>query len=346
VYPQKQKIPQVLAYCEYFYRVVLGAPIFSLFDTFTHTHTEVTMTFIAGGVGLSSAPVMIGAGVAKQPEQAEEWLKIGPTVAGSFTGESRGGNRGTLFFPDSLEALVQSGFGLNSYGMPNIGFERNAKEMAGKNYANPLIISIAGFSTAEYIKGVQIFSQLTNVDAIELNFGCPNTEHGEILSFDGTTLATLLEQLCDVPGKKPLWLKFSPFSNPAELTRQAKLVSRFKGIIKAVVTCNTFPNGFAGEKAITTNLGNYGGVSGPALKPIAMGQVRQFRNLLSEEIDVIGVGGITTGNDIIDFLDAGATAVQLTSLPFWLGKPNKFWDYLTNGPNSDQFSQYLERSSI
>jgi dihydroorotate dehydrogenase (fumarate) len=302
------------------------------------------MEYSVGGVSLGFAPVMIGAGVCKTPDRAGDWLKIAPVVAGSFTHNIRGGNTGKLHYPETYEEFKQKRFGLNNYGMPNSGFSLVSMEFVGKVYENALIISIAGFSPDEYVEGVKMFSTLSNVAALELNFGCPNTEHKEILSFDYHTLQQLLEKLSVLSNKKPLWLKFSPFSNPAELARTAKLVNEFKGIVKAVVTCNTFPNGYAGNEAINTNLGHYGGISGPVLKNFALGQVHEFRARLDPSIDVIGVGGIINGNDIVDFFDAGAQAVQLTSLPFWLGAPNTFWDLLTTGPDSANFVKEIQHS--
>lgn len=301
------------------------------------------MTHIVGGVDLGFAPVMIGAGVCKTPAKTSDCIKVAPVVSGSYTSKAREGNTGKLFYPETLEELEQIGFGLNAFGMPNRGFGSVSTEFSGRQFENPLIVSIAGFSPNEYLEGVRIFSTLANVAAIELNAGCPNTGHGEILSFDENVLTTLLENLSSSSIEKPLWLKFSPFTNPNELERRAKLVNQYKKLVKAVVTCNTFPNGYAGPSAIDTiRTGNYGGLSGPALKHIALGQVHQFRKYLDPDIDVIGVGGIMTGNDIVDFLDAGAKAVQLTSMPFWLGEPSKFLDILTSGPDCSLFVDKIQ----
>lgn len=301
------------------------------------------MTYKVGGINLGFAPVIIGAGVCKTPARTLEWLKVAPTVSGSYLTKQWDGNTGKVQYPDTLEELEQIGFGLNSFGMPNCGFSSAVSLFEGTKTENPLIISIAGFKWTEYAEGIKVFSALDNVSAIELNFGCPNTGHGEIISFDHVALAKLFKWQARQPYIKPIWVKFSPFSNPKELERRAKLVNRYKKFIKAVVTCNTFPNAYAGTEAINTNLGNYGGLSGPALKHIALGQVRQFRMHLDSDIDVIGVGGNLYGNDIVETLGAGAKAVQLTSLPSWLGDVSKFWDTLTSGPNCDQFVEKFQQ---
>ena len=67
----------------------------------------------------------------------------------------------------------------------------------------------------------------------------------------------------------------------------------------------------------------------------------QFRQHLVSEIDVIGLGGVTIGNDVVDFLDAGAQAVQMTSLPFWLGTPGRLWETLLDQDTGDRLEAYL-----
>jgi len=78
------------------------------------------------------------------------------------------------------------------------------------------------------------------------------------------------------------------------------------------------------------------------MKPIALGQVRQFRQHLSPLIDVIGVGGAMKANDIVDFLDAGASAVQVTSLAHWAGDPRSFQDRFFAEGTADRFFELLD----
>ena len=140
---------------------------------------------------------------------------------------------------------------------------------------------------------------------------------------------------------KPIWVKLSPYSDPGLLKEVAEVINEAPPPVAAVVTCNTFPNAYAGKGAISP-MGGLAGLSGPALKPIALGQVVQFRKHLKEEIDVIGVGGITTGNDAVDFFEAGAKAVQCTTLPYWLGDPGKFWPTMLDSETGDRLEKFLE----
>jgi dihydroorotate dehydrogenase (fumarate) len=301
-----------------------------------------------GGVVLSDVPYIIGAGVCKTPASTEKWLQIAPVASGSYTrGDGLDGNTGKVMWPETLELFLEAGGGLNSYGMPNMGFAKAAEQIWRIESDQPLIVNIAGFSVDGYVAGVKIFSAINSVAAIELNFGCPNTqgEHPDIMSFNPGVIRKIFETIiADGLTTKPIWPKFSPYSNPAELKRMAKIVNEFKDHLQlAVVTCNTFANAYAGEGKIGPNDG-MAGLSGPAMKMIALGQVRQFRQHLDPSIDVIGVGGITTGDDIMDFLDAGASAVQITSLAHWAGDPPSFSDHLLKEETSDRFLEYLSNN--
>ncbi len=292
--------------------------------------------YTAGGVMLPHGPYMIGAGVCKNPTATKEWLKVAPVVSGSYTPEPRTGNQGKLFYPDTLEEVRRLGYGLNSFGMPNMGYDAAVKEFSKIQTEQPLIVSIAGFSVEDYLVGYDAFSNLRNVSAIEFNFGCPNTLHGKIMSFMRADIGAVLRNIR--PRGKKIWVKFSPYSNPAELTGMVNEVNSYDNLVKAVVTCNTFPFAYAGKNKIDPSNGR-AGLSGPALKHIALGQVHHFRENLLESIDVIGVGGIMNGDDIMDFLDAGAKAVQMTSWPWWAGNPGRFTAELAE---SQKFLEYLD----
>jgi dihydroorotate dehydrogenase (fumarate) len=298
-----------------------------------------------GGVRLPDGPYMISAGVCKTPARTAEWLKVVPVVSGSYTPEQRDGNPGKVAYPESLEEFLRLGHGLNSYGMPNMGFVAAARQFEVMDQEQPLMVSVAGFSVDDYVRGAALFARLPNVSAIELNLGCPNTQgdHPDIMSFNPGAVRKILETLSALQGglSKPIWLKFSPYSNPAELKRMAELVNGFKDDLGlTVVTCNTFPNAYAGDRKITPNNG-MSGLSGPAMKQIALGQVKQFRQNLAGEIDVIGIGGITTGDHIMDFLDAGAKAVQITSLAHWSGDPGSFFEQLLEQKTASRFMEHL-----
>ncbi len=264
-------------------------------------------------------PIMNAAGTCRSIEEVEELASspVSAIMVGSITCESRNGNGGNVFWtsPDGQ-------FSINANGLPNRGidfYKRALPKMADiAHKANKLLfVSVAGFSPEQYGLLTQKAFQL-GADIIELNLSCPNVwSEGiqKIIScFDEELLFATISEITDsVQEESRVGVKISPFSDYFLLENIAGLLGNWR-LIKFVTVCNTFPNGFAldekGKPVITFGDG-YGGLSGPALKPIALGQVKWLRDLLPEWIDIIGCGGIATGKDVADFLVAGATAVQV-----------------------------------
>jgi dihydroorotate dehydrogenase (fumarate) len=253
--------------------------------------------------------------VAKSIEDVEALskTKVGIILVGSITVEPRDGNPEPRWF-------VGEGYALNSFGMPNGGLEfyrTNLPEMievahkAGKKFA----LSVAGFSTAEYVSLAKLAEE-PKVDLLELNFGCPNVsidgKQKPIVSFDAASLNEIIEAVSEVT-TIPLMIKLSPYSNPAELVSVAETINN-SGKVSAVVTSNTFPNGYQTEKGEPVIASKFGGVSGSAMLAISVGQVRQFRNSLSEDIAVVGVGGVESVEDAKQYFNAGAEMVQCATL--------------------------------
>lgn len=282
----------------------------------------------AGGIeGIME--IMAAAGVCKHPDPTLKLLQIAPVVSGTYTPQPRSGNEGKTQYPDTLDEYLELGYGLNAWGMPNPGFDAAARAFAGYEGDEPLIISIAGETVDEYVEGVDLFSAIPGVSAIELNLGCPNTGK-RIASFDLTFIRNVLQVLgsLDAQEGKPIWVKLSPYADPYMLGEVARTLRDFQDVVAAVVTCNTFPNAYHPDSGIAFN-GGLAGLSGPALRPIALGQVVQFvRALKGTTIDVIGVGGIASYEDVFAFLKAGAVAVQVNSRTSWGGDLKDFWDPL------------------
>lgn len=267
-------------------------------------------------------PVMNAAGTCKLldgPEGVREFARSATAVimVGSITVEYREGNTGEVYW-------AGEGFSLNSLGLPNPGasfYRTHLPEMVAIAHetGKPLFVSVAGFNPTEYA----ILTELAfrgGADLVELNLSCPNVWGGgrqkRIACFDPQLVGEILflvEKEVGVEAK--IAVKLSPFSDPFALSEVAKVIAESK-LVKVVTTVNTFPNAFSydekGKPRITPG-GGLAGLGGPALKPIGLGQVIQSRSMLPERIDIIGVGGITTGQDILDYLKAGACAVQITT---------------------------------
>lgn len=267
--------------------------------------------------------VMNGAGPVKLAEHVHELAQIpeiSAIVVGSITLLPRQGNEGNTFYMDP-----EGRFSLNSKGLPNPGlayYEDHLTNMVEEAHVNGklLIVSVAGFSPEEYALLADSVIR-HGADGVELNLGCPNAlgENGQqkaIASFYPTLIRDIIASVEQTIGTSH-WVsaKISPFSNPAQLSEIGLLLANSQ-LIKAVVTSNTFPNAFAfneeGVKAIDPQDG-LGGMAGPALMPIALGQVRQLRSLLPEGKLLIGVGGIATPQNANAFLSAGADGIQATT---------------------------------
>jgi dihydroorotate dehydrogenase (fumarate) len=238
---------------------------------------------------------------------------IGAITVGSITVAPRDGNPEPRWH-------TGEGYAINSFGMPNSGadfYRDNLPEMikiahdANKKFN----LSVAGFNTAEYVELAQL-AQDAGVDYLELNLGCPNIsidgQQKPIASFDREYISEIITSVQKVTDL-PLLIKLSPYSNPGELKQVAELLSTMS--IAAVVTSNTFPNSYEtdsdGKPVIAST---FGGLSGAALRAIAVGQVKQFRDALPPEIAVIGVGGVESSDDVEQYIHAGATAVQAGTL--------------------------------
>lgn len=239
--------------------------------------------------------------------------KAGAVLIGSITQAQRDGNTEPRWF-------AGEGYALNSFGMPNGGLEFYSTELPKMvrhihGVDKVAILSVAGFSTNEYVQLAKLADD-SGIDVLELNFGCPNVsvdgKQKPIVSFDPETMREIIQAVQEVT-EIPLAIKLSPYSNPADLQAAADVLIATN--VAAVVASNTFPNGFMGNEAGKSVLANeLAGVSGRAMLPINLGQVRQFRNLLPDKIVVIGVGGIETKSDADMYYKAGAAIVQVATL--------------------------------
>jgi dihydroorotate dehydrogenase (NAD+) catalytic subunit len=231
--------------------------------------------------------------------------ELGAIVSKAVSPKPRPGNR-----PPRLVEL-KSGL-LNSIGLQNVGIEGFlAKKIPFLlDYSPPLIVNVVGNTIEEYREVVERLEGHPRVDGFEINLSCPNVAKG--LEF-GTTcsgIESITSSLRNAT-RKPLWIKISPnVPNPAELGKSAEAAGA-----DALVAINTLGGMVIDIEKRRPVLGaKFGGVSGPAVKPVAM----KFVWLLYEavKIPIIGVGGINSGEDAIEFLQAGASAIQVGTANF------------------------------
>lgn len=266
-----------------------------------------------GSVTVEPAVMNAACSIAKNKSDVKKLANtsIGAILIGSVTILPRKGNNG-------LKWLTNDSYSINSFGMPNKGYHYYKKHLPeftkiAHTHNKKFVLSIAGFSVNEY-KQLAGLANNTGVDLLELNLGCPNIsikgQQKPIFSFDPTMIEKIVKTVRGVTAV-PILLKLSPYSNPEELGKVAKTISKLP--VSAVVTSNTFPNSSMGaiRSTHTTKLAGFGG---RALQPIALGQVQQFRKLLPSHIKIIGVGGIETKSDRELYQKAGADGVQAATL--------------------------------
>jgi len=197
---------------------------------------------------------------------------------------------------------------LNAIGLENIGLEEflSTKLPQLKTYKTKIIVNFFGDTVSEYVEMASVLSKEDRIDALEMNVSCPNVDKGG-LQFSSDPI--ILKQLVDAVRKaseKFLIVKLSP--NVTDITVLARAAE--EGGADALSVCNTFVGMKVDTKSGKPYLANRtGGLSGPAIKPIALNMV--YETARTVQIPVFGIGGISTCDDALEFLMAGAKAIQI-----------------------------------
>lgn len=203
---------------------------------------------------------------------------------------------------------------IQSMGLPNLGYKAYL-EMVPKLKAlgKPVIISISGFSIEDNIEMVSAF-QKSDADLLEVNFSCPNIPGKAQVAYDFEQVESALKALT-VLGDKPIGIKLAPYFDMSHFVAMADILKRFP--VKFITCVNSIGNTLIidpeTESAIIKPKGGFGGLCGDYIKPIGLANVRAFRELLPDDIQIIGVGGIKNGIDAFEYLLAGADAVQIAT---------------------------------
>jgi dihydroorotate dehydrogenase (NAD+) catalytic subunit len=227
-------------------------------------------------------------------------LDLAAVVTKTITPLAREGN-----LPPRL-AETPSGL-LNSIGLANPGvdaFVASLPELVA--LGRPLVVSIGGFALDDYVRLAGALDGVAGVVALELNISCPNVETGCISIGSDPSETTAVVRGCRAATALPLWVKLSPnVADVAEIGRAAA-----DGGADALVCVNTLRGmaiePWSGRPVLGADTG---GLSGPALKPVALAAVWTCAS--SCGLPIVGVGGVLDGRDALDLLDAGASAVQV-----------------------------------
>jgi dihydroorotate dehydrogenase (NAD+) catalytic subunit len=202
---------------------------------------------------------------------------------------------------------------LNSIGLPNPGLEAFAESVlpAVRALGRALVVSIGGFEHADYELAGRRLDGVPGIAALELNVSCPNVKSGCISIGSDAAETEAVVRACRAATGLPLWVKLSP--NVADLAAIARAAER--GGADALVLTNTLRGLAIDHSSLEPLLGGVsGGLSGPALKPVALAAVHTCRAACA--LPLVGVGGIASGWDALEFLVAGASAVQVGSAAF------------------------------
>jgi len=218
-------------------------------------------------------------------------------------------------YPNPAVVPVSCGL-INAMGLPNPGvqdFVEEIREVKHFRVDVPIIVSIYGFSADEFAKVARI-AEKAGADALELNVSCPHVKKtGSEIGQSPSLVAEAVEKV-RAAVTKPVLLKLTP--NVAEVAEIAKIgVKAGADAITAINTLRAMAINVETTKPVLAN--KIGGLSGPAMKPVAVRCVYEIYEAV--DVPVIGCGGITTWKDAVEFMLAGATAVQIGTAISWKG---------------------------
>ncbi|MCX6614033.1 MAG: dihydroorotate dehydrogenase [Acidobacteria bacterium] len=203
---------------------------------------------------------------------------------------------------------------MNSIGLQNIGVREFVRtKLPGlRKYQTKVFANVFGYDPEDYFEVIRVLEDAEGIAAYELNVSCPNTKHGGIFfSSDPVLLGGLVGEIRKLT-QRPLIVKLSP--NVAKIDPLAKAAEAAGA--DAISLINTVISLAIDARTRKPRIGaGFGGLSGPAVKPIALRLVHEAAKAV--KIPVVGLGGIATGEDAAEFLIAGASAVEVGTATFW-----------------------------
>lgn len=254
-------------------------------------------------------PVMTASGTFGYGEEFADFVdlnRLGGIIVKGTTGERRQGN------PYPRMAETPSGM-LNAVGLQNVGVETFCKEVYHRinDLDTNIIVNVSGSSIEEYCKTAAMIDELDNIPAIELNISCPNVKKGGMgFGVNPEMAAQVVSEVRKIY-HKTLIVKLTP--NVTNIVEIAKAVEGAGA--DSVSLINTLLGMAIDVEKQRPYLSTItGGLSGPAVKPVAVRMVWQVAHAVS--IPVIGLGGIASAADALEFLMAGAKAVQVGTANF------------------------------
>ena len=254
-------------------------------------------------------PVMLASGTVGYGNEIAEFIdlnKIGGIVTKSLSLKPRKGN--------PPQRIVETPAGmLNAIGLANVGVEEYVKEKIPfiEKFDVPLICNIAASTIEEYVECTRILTEQKAVDAFEINVSCPNVKEGGLQFGNSVSAVAAITEKVKAVTDKPVIIKLSP--NVSYISEFAKAVKDSGGdAVSAINTLVGTAFNIFTRKPKIKNVN--GGLSGPAIKPVALAKVLEIKQKV--DIPVIGIGGIMNWKDVVEFMIAGASAIQIGTLNF------------------------------
>ena len=260
------------------------------------------------GVELKN-PVMVASGTFGSGAEYSEFVdlnRLGAVVTKGVASVPWPGN------PAPRIAETASGM-LNAIGLQNPGIDLFSKRDLPflEKYDTKVIVNVCGHSTEEYLDVVERLADEPRVDMLEINISCPNVKEGGIAFGQDPKAVEAITKAVKAKAKQPIIMKLSP--NVTDITVMAKAAEA--GGADCLSLINTLTGMKIDIERQTFAIANKtGGLSGPAVKPVAVRMVYQVANAV--KIPIIGMGGICTAEDAMEFILAGATSVSIGTANF------------------------------
>mgnify|MGYP002566815718 CR=1 FL=1 len=268
----------------------------------------INMSVDIAGVTLKN-PVMTASGTFGSGEEYSEFVdlnRLGAVVTKGVANVPWPGN------PTPRIAETYGGM-INAIGLQNPGIDVFAKRDIPflKKYDTKIIVNVCGRSTEDYIEVVERLGE-EPVDMLEINISCPNVKEGGIAFGQDPKAVEAITKAVKAHAKQPIIMKLSP--NVTDITVMAKAAEAGGADVLSLI--NTLTGMKIDINRRTFAIANKtGGMSGPAVKPVAVRMVYQVANAV--KLPIIGMGGIATAEDALEFLMAGATAVSVGTANFY-----------------------------
>ena len=269
---------------------------------------SVDLSVNVGGLKLKN-PILLASGTVGYGHEIAEFIdlnKIGGIVTKSLSLKPRKGN------PPQRIVETPSGM-LNAIGLANVGVEAFITEKIPflRQYDSALICNIAASSVDEYVECVHILTGEDTIKAFEINVSCPNVKEGGLEFGNDLNAVGRITEKVRMVTKKPVFIKLSP--NVSRISDFARVVKGNGG--NAVSAINTLVGTSFDIVTRKPKIKNItGGLSGPAIKPVALAKVLEIKR--NVDIPIIGIGGIMNWKDAVEMMIVGASAFQLGTVNF------------------------------